>query len=162
MTKKSDHVVSIDGRRRRQRGIIAPLPLLALALWCSTSSALPAVAQTATPAASRIQRVQPGDKTLTCDQIKGQLAEIDQTIAATTARLSQAQDGAAKSTVASTAAITALSLIPIPGLGLIGGAVSQQTLSSQDNDVAQTTQRLEDAQGRRDVLTTLGDAKSCW
>ncbi len=125
---------------------------------------LTACANAPPKAAQHIARIQPGDNTLTCSQITGQIATMNKTIATAAAAKKKDSDGFQATSTGAEAATTALSFIPVVG-GFIAAGAGMASGSADDSQLtasAQEQQTVNDARARKDVLVGLGNGKGCF
>lgn len=111
---------------------------------------------------SSIDRVKPGDNTLTCEQIKAGIAEMEKILG--NAVGAQKQSEADQTVVGSATSVGGIAgayggIGNVTGiLGVFGGQVQ----NDQANQQGQAAQDAEDAKARKENLVALGNAKNCF
>lgn len=103
----------------------------------------------------RIQRVEKGDGSLTCDQITTKVTELEALIA----KYADDQQRAASAKASTDSTMTTMAYIPVVG----AFAGTQMNESTRLEGVrAQASQDRADATARKDTLVALGNAKGCF
>lgn len=130
---------------------------------------LPLEAYADEPLPPRIERVQLGDKQLTCDQIKTQYEEmgaliqkLDQQEKAGDGYAKAAATGAGAQAAIGAAGSAAPSMIPYLGHAIQAAtAIMGQQMQSGLKSEMNASQRIQEAQARREHLMGLYDTKKC-
>jgi hypothetical protein len=114
------------------------------------------------PPVSHIDRVQAGDNSLTCPQIRDQIADMNKLLG-----ISNTAQGAENSNLSTTGGVTATtgigsSLANIPLVGGVVGVVGGQMQNQQTSQAMQAQQDADDAKARKENLVALGNGKGCF
>lgn len=111
---------------------------------------------------STIDRVKPGDNTLTCEQIKADITEMDKVLGNAVGAQKQSE---ADQTVVGTATSVGGIAGAYGGIGNVTGILGVfggQVQNDQANQQGQAAQDAEDAKARKENLVALGNAKNCF
>lgn len=124
-----------------------------------------AVATTGQASAQTLQLTYPTDATMSCEQISGEMARMDQMMGAANSAIANA-DGTAKAanlgaSVAMEAALRTGALGRMPGLGRFASMAASQAQASAAARTERETQNIQLAQQRRAVMGGIYQGKGC-